>query len=98
VNWENADPRLEPTTDLAKKTLLSVGTGGLLNGNIEQGREQTLKREEKERRTMLRKLRQFDLELNARATFLLIRELEFEHRQRNKALRMARKRKARYIQ
>ena len=57
-----------------------------------------MKQKEKQRRKKLRKLAQFELELNARAGYLLVKEMEFDRRLRNKTLRMARKRKVNYIQ
>ena len=41
---------------------------------------------------------QFEVELNARLGYLMVKEMEFERRIRNKTLRMARKRKVHYIQ
>lgn len=63
-----------------------------------QVEEQEVKRREKERRKRFRQLAQFDFEVNAKLTYLMVKEMERERRVTNKALKMARRRKVNYIQ
>ena len=56
-----------------------------------------MKREEKERRKRLRKMADVGELTRMRCDYLWLKELEFDRLVRNKALRLARKRKVVYV-
>ena len=56
------------------------------------------KRRDKQLKNVKRAYRAVEAAHNARLAYLMSQEMEFERRYRNKALRMARKRKTSYIQ